>query len=144
MPAQVITFFISLFLIPDTGGFSTERVSPKYVALHPPDDLELEVIVTGYEAVTWLINGTVMHDFERLLLQDNNQKLVITNTSTEDYGTYTADIHTLENEPQVIMIDFFVHKYGQSMVVQTLLFGSVILFMSCRDLVITQCNNRSV
>ena len=53
-----------------------------------------------------------MHDFERLLLQDNNQKLVLTNTSTEDYGTYTADIYTLENETQVIMIDFFVDKYG--------------------------------
>ena len=53
-----------------------------------------------------------MHDFDRLKLENNNKKFILSNTTEEDYGTYTADIYTSQEE--VIMIDFHVFKYGES------------------------------
>lgn len=96
------------------GTLTADRITPLHVALYPPNDLELEVTASGYETVSWLINGTAMHDFERLELEDYNKRLIISNTTYEDIGIYSADIHTLQNESEVIIIDFFVYKYGRS------------------------------
>lgn len=87
-------------------------MTPLHVALFPPNVLELEVAATGYETVSWLINGTAMYDFERLTLENYNKRLIIANTTNEDYGIYSADVHTLQNE--ILIIDFFVYKYGMS------------------------------
>ncbi len=93
---------------------SADRVTPLHVALYPPDSILLEVTATGYDTISWFINGTAMHDFDHLLLEDYNKKLTIINTTVDDYGIYSADIHTLQNADfEVVVIDFYVYKYGE-------------------------------
>ena len=96
-----------------TGVLSADRVTPFHVALYPPNDLVLEVTATGYDTISWFINGTAMHDFDQLLLENYNKKLTIVDTTVDDYGVYSADIHTLQNDSEVIVVDFFVYKYGE-------------------------------
>ena len=51
-----------------------------------------------------------MHDFDDLVLEDDNKRFILYNTAEEDYGTYEADIHT--SDGNVIMLDFLVYKFG--------------------------------
>ena len=92
------------------GSPTAERVTSRIVALYPPSALVLEVTATSFTAISWFVNGTAMHDFDDLVLEDDNKKFILYNTAEEDYGTYEADIHT--SDGNVIMLDFLVYKFG--------------------------------
>ena len=92
------------------GSPTAERVTSRIVALYPPSTLVLEVTATSFTAISWFVNGTAMHDFDDLVLEDDNKKFILYNTAEEDYGTYEADIHT--SDGNVIMLDFLVYKFG--------------------------------
>ena len=70
----------------------------------------MEVEATGYYSITWLVNGTAMHDFPRLTLEDNNKKYTLSPTTASDVGTYEARIVTFEEIPTIL--DFVVSLYG--------------------------------
>lgn len=93
-----------------TGDLEADRVTPKHVAIFPPNDLVLEVTAQGYQFISWQINGTLMLDFSRVVLENNKKKFILTSTTEDDYGIYTAEIHMPDDE--VINLDFFVYEYG--------------------------------
>ena len=66
-----------------------------YVLLSPPSPLVLEIASTGYAAITWLLNGTDMHSFDRVQLENFSKLFRLSNTTESDIGTYEADVHTL-------------------------------------------------
>ena len=86
-----------------------ERVTPFYVALIPPSALVLQVGARGFTVVTWLVNGTATHSFQRLQLSDHSTKLSVINTTTEDYGLYEADVHVLNGS--IVTVGFMVGAF---------------------------------
>ena len=94
------------------GPPSLEYVTPRYSALAPPDTIVLEVRATGYTAITWIQNGTAMHDFPRLELDDFSKRFILNDTSEADYGRYEADMHVIGGG--VLTVEFFVDEYGES------------------------------
>ena len=86
-------------------------MSPQFVALSPPDEISLEVEATGYSAITWLVNGTDMHDFERISLERFSKRFVLSNTTLEDAGVYEADVHTLNGT--IITAFFYVLPFRE-------------------------------
>ena len=73
----------------------------------PPDTLVLEVEATVYSAISWLYNGTAMHDFPRLALEEFSKRLVLYNTTATDAGVYEADVYPIGEGP-VQVIQFVV------------------------------------
>ena len=78
-----------------------------YVALSPPSPLVLEISSTGYTAITWLLNGTDMHSFDRVQLENLSKQFRLSNTTESDVGTYEADVHTLNG---TILTAYFIVK----------------------------------
>lgn len=96
------------------GPPSLERVTPRYTALTPSDTLVLEVQATGYRAITWVVeNGTAMHDFPRVELEDFSKRFILNNASVDDFGRYEVDLHTVNGS--VLTVEFFVDKYSELM-----------------------------
>ena len=92
-----------------------ERVTPRYTAVTPPGTLTLEVRATGYTAIAWVVqNGTVMHDFSRVELEDSSKRFILNNVSEADFGRYEADLHTINGS--VLTVEFFVDKYSELMI----------------------------
>ena len=79
------------------------------LALFPPANLVLEISATGYTDITWLVNGTAMHAFSRLELEDDSKRFILNNTSIDDVGVYEADVI---NNGTTVMLDFLVSLYG--------------------------------
>lgn len=71
------------------------QLTPQFVVLSPPDQIVLEIAVTRYTAITWLVNGTDMHSFERVSLENFSKRFIVVNTSESDAGTYEVDVHSL-------------------------------------------------
>ena len=89
-----------------------ERVTPRYTAVTPPGTLILEVRATGYTAITWVVqNGTAMHDFPRVELEDFSKRFILNNVSEADFDRYEADLHTINGS--VLTVEFFVDKYSE-------------------------------
>ena len=94
-----------------TGQPTVLQLTPSYVALSPPNPLVLEVAATGYRVITWLLNGTDMHSFERVDLENFSKRFVLSNTSESDVGTYEADVHSLNGT--IITIFFYVQLFSE-------------------------------
>ena len=92
-----------------TGASSATRVTPRVVALFPPANLVLEISATGYTDITWLVNGTAMHAFSRLELEDDSKSFILNNTSVDDAGVYEADV--ISNNGTITVLDFLVSSY---------------------------------
>ena len=90
---------------------SAERVSPEVVGIYPPSSLVLEIAATGYNYISWFVNGTAMHDFQRVSLEENNMRFILYNTTMDDIGYYEADIHFTDST--VEMIGFTVFTYSK-------------------------------
>ena len=88
------------------------RITPRSVALYPPQSLVLEVAANGYRYITWLINGSTSIDFSRLTFESNSMRLVLSDTVSDDVGEYEADVHL--NDGTVVILDFIVQPYGES------------------------------
>lgn len=80
------------------------------MALYPPTNLVLEISATGYTDITWLVNGTAMHAFSRLELEDDSKRFILNNTSVDDVGVYEADV--IFNNGTTVILDFLVSSYG--------------------------------
>ena len=83
-----------------------------YVTLSPPTDLVLEIAPTGYMFITWLVNGSSMHSFERVELENNSKRFTLSNTSSDDIGIYEADVHTLNGS--VLTANFYVQTFRKA------------------------------
>lgn len=88
------------------------RITPRSVALYPPQSLVLEVAATSYQYITWFINGSISTDISRLSFESNNKRLVLSDTVSRDVGEYEADVHL--NDGTVVILDFIVQPYGES------------------------------
>ncbi len=80
-----------------------ERVSPRHIALTPPETLILEIAATGYTRITWLFRGPAGEDIlpldpSRLDLEDNSKRVMLSGTVTADRGVYEADVHTINGD----------------------------------------------
>lgn len=71
----------------------------------------LEVAATSYSAISWFVNGTAMHDFQRLSLENNNKRFILYNTTMDDVGYYEADIRFTDDT--IKMIGFVVYTYSK-------------------------------
>lgn len=91
------------------------QLTPTYVVLSPPSPLVLELSATGYTAITWLLNGTDMHDFDRVDLENFSMRFILVNTSESDIGTYEADVHTQNGS--VLTVYFFVQTFSKNRLV---------------------------
>ena len=79
------------------------------ITLSPPSTLVLEVVVRGYSVITWLVNGSAMHSFPRLSLEQYSQRLVLVNTTAEDAGLYEADIYPIGGgNPRTVQFNVFL------------------------------------
>ncbi len=85
------------------GPLLARAVSPVTVVLAPPNTLVLEVEARAFAAITWLINGTAMHDFPRLSLEMFSKRLLLVNTTTEDAGVYEADVYPIGGSPPMVV-----------------------------------------
>lgn len=85
------------------------------MVLSPPNEVVLEVNATGYSAISWLVNGTDMHNFERLVLENFSKRFVLVNTTELDAGTYEVDVHTLQGT--VTMAIFYVCLFSKYIVI---------------------------
>lgn len=85
-------------------------ITTHIVAIYPPSPMVLEINATGYSGVSWLINGTVMHDFARVTLENDNKKFTLSDTSNEDIGHYVAAVHLINGT--IVTLDFQVGLYG--------------------------------
>lgn len=91
----------------------TSRVTPATIVLMPPDTLVLEIRASRYSAITWLHDGNAMHDFPRLDLENFSKRLLIYNTTSDDYGVYEADVYHLDSEGLRETITFLVVPAGE-------------------------------
>ncbi len=78
-----------------SGPPFARAVGPVNITLSPPSTLVLEVAVRGFSVITWLVNGSAMHSFPRLSLEQYSQRLILVNTTEEDAGLYEADIYLI-------------------------------------------------
>ena len=92
------------------GPPTLERISPEYIVLNTPETLVIEIQATRFSAVTWIHNGTAMHDFPRLELDNFSKTLRVTNTTVNDSGVYEADVHIIGGG--VLTTSFVVAQYG--------------------------------
>lgn len=88
------------------------RITPRIIALYPPQPLILEIEVIGYTDIAWFVNGTDMHDFPRVTLERNDMKFTLSNTINSDVGHYEVDVHMIDGTVKII--DFVVQNYGKS------------------------------
>ena len=105
---HVYTLFFYILL---TGTPTAARVTARNVAIYPPSQLVLEINATSYSGISWLVNGTTMHDFSRLSLGNNNKKFTLSDTTNEDVGEYVAAVHFINGT--IATIDFQVALYGK-------------------------------
>ena len=52
-----------------------------------------------------------MHDFPRLELENYSRRLILTNTTSLDYGTYEADVHVANDT--ILVVEFSVGPPGK-------------------------------
>lgn len=113
----------SLLSSPHPGEPSAARLTSRIVGLYPPSTLVLEIIATGYTSITWLVNGTAMHDFTRLSFENDKKRLLLINTTANDIAVYEADVHL--NNGTLVPLDFIVSLYCK------------LLFFSCLNIVLS-------
>ena len=88
-----------------------ERITPRHLALTPPTTLLLEIQATGFTGIAWLRNGTVMHEFPRLQLENFSKRFLLSPTVIEDYAPYQANVHTVDG--RILTVDFVVGEFGK-------------------------------
>ena len=93
------------------GPPTLRQLSPQFVVLSPPESVVLEVEATGYTAISWLVNGTDMHDFERVSLENFSKRFVLVNTTLGDSGEYETDVHTVDGT--VITAIFYLLPFSE-------------------------------
>ena len=94
-----------------TGPPRLMQLTPQFVVLFPPNQVVLEISATGYTAITWLVNGTDMHDFERIVLENFSMRFILVDTMESDTGVYEADVHTVFGN--VNMATFYVDTFSK-------------------------------
>ena len=92
------------------GPPSAERITPRHLALTPPTSLLLEIRATGFTGIAWLRNGTVMHEFPRLQLENFSKTFILSPTEVDDYALYQANVHTVDD--RILSVDFVVGAFG--------------------------------
>ena len=102
----IILFSVIASCISDAA----ERLTPRAVALYPPQPVVLEVTATGYQYITWFVNGTT-YGSSRLALDSNNMRLTLSDTVSSDVGEYEADVHLVNGT--ILILDFIVQAYGE-------------------------------
>ena len=96
---------VSVYVI---GPPTLTQLTPTFVVLTPPNEIVLEVNATGYSAITWLVNGTDMHNFEHLVLENFSKRFILVNTTEFDAGTYEVDMHTLQGTVNTALFYVFL------------------------------------
>lgn len=93
----------------ECGPPSAERITPRHLALTPPTSLLLEIRATGFTGIAWLRNGTVMHEFPRLQLENFSKTFILSPTEVDDYALYQANVHTVDD--RILSVDFVVGAF---------------------------------
>ena len=101
-----------LCFLTHTGPPTLTQLTPEFVALSPPNHIVLEIEVTSYTAITWLVNGTNMHSFERVILENFSKRFILVNTSETDVGTYEADVHRLNGTVNTVF--FYILPFSEN------------------------------
>jgi len=102
-----------------TGLTNTlERVSPRVIALNPPEKLVIETRSSGgYQLIDWLRNGNTFgssgfpvtpQEFPNFF-----ETFVREPTTMDDLGVYVADLQIAVGQSQIPDVQFFVTRYGK-------------------------------